>query len=59
MRFVEFTERGGGMPMLLVATFADGTVLDVRESSHMTYTSSDPKVALVDPVHVTGVGVRP
>lgn len=59
MRFVELTERGGGMPMLLLATFADGTVLDVQESSHMTYTSSDPKVASVSAygmISAVGIG---
>jgi hypothetical protein len=59
MSFVELTERGGGMPMLLVAKFADGTVLDVRESSHMTYTSSDPKVASVSTdgmISAVGIG---
>jgi hypothetical protein len=58
MRSLEFTERGADMPMLLVATFADGTVIDVRESSHMTYTSSDPKVASVsDYGTITAMGV--
>jgi len=56
MRFVELTERGGGMPMLLLAKFADGTVLDVQESSHMTYTSSDPKVASVSTYGMISAG---
>ena len=48
LRSVEFTELGGSMPMLLVATFADGVNLWVSESSHMVYSSSNPRVARVD-----------
>jgi HYDIN/CFA65/VesB family protein len=48
LRFVEFTELGASMPMLLVATFADGANLWVSDSSHMAYSSSNPGVATVD-----------
>jgi hypothetical protein len=43
-----FTERGASVPIGAVATFGDGLVLDVRESSHMTYSSSNPQAAAVD-----------
>lgn len=48
LRSLEFTELGSSMPMLLVATFADGTELWVSESSHMVYSSTNPRVAAVD-----------
>jgi uncharacterized protein YjdB len=55
---LEFTERGTQIPISIVATFADGIVLDVSESSHMTYSSSRPQVAAVsDFGMITAMGV--
>jgi hypothetical protein len=58
MRLVEFTELGGSIPMLLVATFADGADLWVSESTHMVYSSSNSRVAMVDrDGYISPVGV--
>jgi hypothetical protein len=58
MSHLEFTERGTQIPMSIVATFADGVVLYVDESSHMTYSSSSPQVAAVsDFGMITAMGV--
>jgi hypothetical protein len=55
---LEFTERGAEIPISIIATFADGAVLDVAESSHVTYSSSNPRVAAVsDFGMITAMGV--
>lgn len=55
---LEFTERGAEIPLSIVATFADGAVLHVGESSHMKYSSSSPRVATVrDDGLITAMGV--
>ncbi len=55
---LSFTERGAQIPMLIVATFGDGAELDVIESSHMVYSSSDPQVAAVSEYGmITAMGV--
>ena len=52
------TERGAQIPITTVATFGDGVVLDVRESSRMTYTSSNPRAAAVSEFGmITAMGV--
>jgi hypothetical protein len=44
--------------MNMVATFGDGSVLDVKQSSHMKYSSSNPEVAAVsDSGIITAMGV--
>lgn len=48
---------GMQVPLLTLATFSDGTVLDVSESTLMSYTSTNAAVATVDATgHVTAVG---
>jgi len=43
-----FDVQGEDFPIILVATFPDGKVLDVTRSSKVTYSSSNPNVATVD-----------
>ncbi len=43
-----FRSPGESLPTLLFATFPDGQVLDVRASSKVTYSSTNPSVAEID-----------
>ena len=45
---VHFDGPGTSLPTLLLAIFTDGAKLDARDSTRVTYTSSDPRVATVD-----------
>lgn len=45
---IVFDAQGVFSTIALIASFADDTVMDVTESSKVTYTTSDPKVATVD-----------
>ena len=56
---VTFDRRGEEIPLIIVATFADGAVLDVNESTYMRYSSTNPRVAAVNEfgmITSTGVG---
>lgn len=43
-----FQSQGEQSPITLTATFSDGSVLDVTQSSNMTYASSNTAIATVD-----------
>jgi Bacterial Ig-like domain (group 2) len=43
-----FQTVGQAVPLSVFATFSDGTVVDVSESSYLTFVSSNPHVATVD-----------
>jgi len=52
-----FDYAGQQLPLTVTGTFADGTVRDIRFSSRITYSSSDPTLAKVDAMGlVTAVG---
>ncbi len=54
---VAFQSQGQQTRLRVLATFADGTVLDVTESSNVTYASANGDVATVDSNGiVTGIG---
>jgi hypothetical protein len=44
---IGFEAPGASLPISLLGSFADGTVLDVTRSTHVVYESSDPAVATV------------
>jgi hypothetical protein len=48
MRELYFWERGASFPLSVTARFEDGSEFDVRESSRVTYTSSNSEVAEVN-----------
>lgn len=43
-----FKAVGAQFPLVLLATFSDGSILDVTESSNVTYSSANTSVATVD-----------
>jgi hypothetical protein len=43
-----FRSVGNSTPLIILATFADGSVVDVTGSSHLSYSSSNANVATVD-----------
>jgi hypothetical protein len=43
-----FSNPGETSPILLLATFSDGSILDVTESSNVAYSSTNTSVAVVD-----------
>lgn len=45
---LSFKALGEQFPLVMLATFSDGSVLDVTESSNVTYSSSNTSVATVD-----------
>jgi len=56
MPSITFGVQGQQFPVITLATFADGTILDVTQSSNISYSSLNPGVAIVDPTGLlTGV----
>jgi hypothetical protein len=57
-RQLEFTALGDSFHMNVLATFSDGRILEVTESSHVTYSSSNRNVATFDRLgFITPVGI--
>jgi Bacterial Ig-like domain (group 2) len=57
-RQLEFTALGESFHMNVLATFSDGRILDVTQSSRVTYSSSNRNVATVDRTGaITPVGI--
>jgi hypothetical protein len=53
---ITFEAQGEQSPAVILATFSDGSVLDVTESSNVAYSSSNTSIAMVDAAGtVTGV----